>query len=138
MSVIVILFSCSIYVTEIRRLLLPSLAEIFAVIVGVVLQHIVLFSYHKENHIYSVVHVAIAFSHLAKLEADRDRSFNFGGEFAVAIFGQFCGLLLCQLLSNHGFFGWICREICKAFDWNFSPIPLKLIEVLLTLLPYLQ
>ena len=120
-----------------RRLLLPSLAEIFAVIVGAALQHIVLLSYHKENHIYSVIHVAIAFSHLAKLEADRDRSFNFGGEFVMAIFGQFCGLLLCQLLSNHGFFGWICQKMCKAVNWNFSPIPLKLIEVLLALLSYL-
>ena len=119
-----------------RKLLLPSFAEILAVIIGFVLQHIVLLLYHKENHIYSVIHVAIAISHLAKLMAEGDANVTFGGEFVAAIFGQFGGLLLCQFLSNHGFLGWICREMCKAFHWNFSPIPLKIIEVLYTLALY--
>ena len=120
-----------------RRLLWPSLAETFAVIAGFFLQHAVLLLYHKENHIYSVFHVAIAFSHLAKVKAICDKNCNFCGEFALAVIVQFFGLLLCQLLSNHGFFGEICRKICKANDWNFSPIPLKFIEVSLALLSYL-
>ena len=120
-----------------KRWLPPSFAEVLAVIVGFGLQHTVLLLYHKENHIYSVIHVAIAFSLLAKSKANRDKNIDFGEEFVMAIFGQFYCLLLCQLLSNYGLLGWICRKFCKANHLNFSPIPLKIIEVLFTLTSYL-
>ena len=119
-----------LYVSEMKRLLLPSLAEILAVIVGFALQHIALYSYHKKSHNYSVVHFAIAISHLAKL-ATLGANVNFWKVFIIAIVLQFVGLAVVQFL------GWICREICKANDCNFSPIPLKIIEVLLTLTSYL-
>ena len=112
---------------------MPSLAEILAVIAVFFSAAHRVVSYHKENHIFSIIHVAIAFSHFAKLVASGNNNCNSGGEYVMAIFGRFCGLLLCQLPSNHGFFRWLCREICKTNNWNFSPspIPLRFAKVLL-------
>ena len=114
-----------------REFLDPSVVEIFAVIIGFVLKHAILLSYHKSGHNFSIIHVTYAATMLAKLAVKKNpecSDCNCFGKFCLGIFLQLCCLLGCQSFSNYGFFGWIGRSLCEKYNWNYHPFVLKSIE----------
>ena len=116
---------------DIKDFLAPSLAEVFEVVFGWLLKHWILYSYHGAGHNFSIIHVTVSASKMAKLIAKKERNCNCFGEVVGGILLQLVCLSACLLLFNNGLLGLLCETLFQNSDGKYNPYPVKILEVLM-------